>query len=852
MTETQTTAEAPDVAPAGRLRTTGEAIAGFARRIPFSFTLAAVLLITAAITGTVVGAASGDTAAYWAAGVLTTFDGGSWWTIVTAQVIPWDPFQLVVGVIASIVLLGIAERRMGTWRAILAFLVTGTVGVLLGTTLQWLGSLAGEWWASDTSIDLTLDPLTGIVGALITSTAFMGPLWRRRIRVLTLAFLLIFVLYDGDSSNVYRLIAALAGYPLGAALAHDASALSLRRSSFRETRTLVASVVAVTAIGPIVALVNRSAFTPFAFGSFMFADDPVDFDQVSRSCGDAAPLSDACLRQLALLSSQGVGMAVLSFVPVLLLLLAAWALHKGRRFGFWLAISVNVAIVLFARTGFDLSTMLGEAGGTDWNDYGIAELFGWGIAAALLPIAVIVLLVLTRRRFRIRSPRDAFRRFLTIVLGSLIVLAGAYFVVGLATLSEFWPAASVVDLLVDTFKRFVPPHFLAATDPIVLPGHDLTSGLFQWVGAAFWTIFIVAALLLVNRTSTASTTADEERFRVLLRRHGGGTLGFMGTWPGNVPWFSADGDAAIAYRVINGIAITMSDPICAPTEDGRVIREFAAFCDANSWVPVFYSVHPRYLPVFDELGWLHMSVGEETIVHTKGLEMAGKPWQKVRQALNRGIKEGLTTVWTTWDELPLATVAEINAISEEWVAEKELPEMGFTLGAMEELKDPEVKLMLAVGPDGRMQAITSWLPVYRDDAVVGWTIDFMRRADESMNGVMEFLIASAALHMKDEGAEVLSLSGAPLAAKPLAAGEEPPEPTVMTRLLEFLGRTLEPAYGFTSLFRFKAKFNPEYETISMAYPDPLALPTIGIAIGKAYLPEVSPKEAVALVKTLTK
>ena len=38
----------------------------------------------------------------------------------------------------------------------------------------------------------------------------------------------------------------------------------------------------------------------------------------------------------------------------------------------------------------------------------------------------------------------------------------------------------------------------------------------------------------------------------------------------------------------------------------------------------------------------------------------------------------------------------------------------------------------------------------------------------------------------------------------------------------------------------------------MAYPYPLALPTIGVAIGRAYLPEVSPKEAVALVRTLTK
>ncbi|MGX5696151.1 rhomboid family intramembrane serine protease [Agromyces soli] len=853
MTDTEITdAGTPDVEPAGRLRTTGEAFAAFLRRVPFSIALAAALLVTAAVTGTLLGPASVETTGTWAAGVLTTFVAGEWWTVVTALVIPWDPFQLVVGIVAAVLLLGIAERRMGTLRTVLAFFVTGVLGVLLGTTLQQIGSLAGEWWADGTSLDLTLDPLTGIVGALVTATAFMGPLWRRRIRVVVLAVILVFVLYDGDSSNVYRLIAVVVGVPLGALLARDASTLWVRRSSYRETRTLVASVIAVTAFGPVVAFADGTGLTPFAFSSYLFRDDPVDFDQVSRACGDAAPYSEDCLRQLALMSSDGVGMAILSFVPVLLLLLAAWALFRGRRFGLWLAIAVNVAVLLFARSNFDLSNTLNEIEAGDWSAFDLGELLVWALAAALLPIGIVVLLVAMRRRFRLRAPRRDARRFTGIVVGSFLVLAGGYFAVGLVTIGEYWPPATPVDLLIDTFKRFIPPHFVAATDPIVLPGHDAASFLYDWVGVAFWAIFIGASVWLLTRSTAGEGAAGEERFRALLREYGGGTMAFMGTWPGNTPWYSPDGEAAVAYRVINDIAITMSDPICAPERAEQTIREFADFCDRNNWQPVFYSVHPQYLPIFEALGWEHLSVGEETLVRTTGLELTGKPWQKVRQALNRGIKEGLTTVWTTWDELPLATIAEITAISEEWVAEKELPEMGFTLGAMEELKDPEVKLMLAVGPDGRMQAITSWLPVYRDGEVIGWTIDFMRRTDASMNGVMEFLIASAALHMKETGAEVLSLSGAPLATKPLVDGEEPPAPTAMTGLLEWLGKTLEPAYGFSSLFRFKAKFNPEYETISMAYPDPLALPAIGIAIGKAYLPEVSPKEAVALVRTLAK
>ena len=51
-------------------------------------------------------------------------------TVAPALFILDDPFQLVFGVLASILLLGVAERRMGTWRAVLAFMVTGVIGVL--------------------------------------------------------------------------------------------------------------------------------------------------------------------------------------------------------------------------------------------------------------------------------------------------------------------------------------------------------------------------------------------------------------------------------------------------------------------------------------------------------------------------------------------------------------------------------------------------------------------------------------------------------------------------------------------------------------------------------------------------
>ena len=129
----------------------------------------------------------------------------------------------------------------------------------------------------------------------------------------------------------------------------------------------------------------------------------------------------------------------------------------------------------------------------------------------------------------------------------------------------------------------------------------------------------------------------------------------------------------------------------------------------------------------------------------------------------------------------------------------------------------------------------------------------MRRADKSVPGIMEFVIASAAQRMRGEGVEVLSLSGAPLATKPTGPADTDASdegPAVMDRLLAFLARTLEPAYGFASLSAFQSKFNPTYATLWLAYPDAVSLPAIGNAIGRAYLPDANAREYLALARSL--
>ena len=186
--------------------------------------------------------------------------------------------------------------------------------------------------------------------------------------------------------------------------------------------------------------------------------------------------------------------------------------------------------------------------------------------------------------------------------------------------------------------------------------------------------------------------------------------------------------------------------------------------------------------------------------------------------------------------------AQVRAISEEWVGDKGLPEMGFTLGGVEQAMDPAVRVGLAVDGDGSVHGFTSWLPVFAPGgAVRGWTLDLTRRRSGGFRPVSEFLIASACLSFQAQGAEFVSLSGAPLARTGTSA-----ERPAVERLLDSLGAVMEPHYGFRSLHAFKAKFAPRYEPLFLAYRDEGDLPRIGIALTKAYLADAELRDLLKL------
>ncbi|CAD5991154.1 bifunctional lysylphosphatidylglycerol flippase/synthetase MprF [Agreia sp. COWG] len=788
-----------------------------------------------------------------ATGVENVFADHRWWGLITGFLAVDGATALIWVLPLIVIVVGESERLMGSWRTVVAYVAGSAASGLIGFAINSFENRYLDFLPLNSSSLDALSPATGVICTAMAASAFASPLWRRRMRLGASFFAVTLFLYSGGTGDFYALVAVPVGFLLGFALGGQVSRFRLVRSSHHETRTLLAAMVAVGGLGPVVASIVGtgsgllSIYGVLAFDSVSVADGQI--------CAVGSP-GEPCPDQFATLDPAHPHAGLIALLPVLVSLVAAWGILRGRRAALWLAVGLNLMMAVVMASVFvviqpDTMTLFAQESSTDVDPYAWQTITGSALCA-IVPLLSALLLVLLRSHVGVATTRSSNRRFGLITVSAVLAAAAAAFFGALAVNDQYSPTISASDILLALPLRLIPPTFVIPDGLAYVPTTPWSDAYFYLPSILVWVAILVASCLLIFSRTAVAGDDDRTRARTVLERGGGHTLSFMSTWPGNSYWFDAEADAAVAYRVHGFVAVTVGGPFGPAFDDPGVVARFVRFCGDHGWTPVFYSVDDAALASFDDLKWPRLKVAEEAILQPREWSTTGKKWQDIRTAVNKASRAGIESVWTTWQELSLKQKSQLQAISEAWVAEKELPEMGFTLGGMDELVDPSVRLMLAIDPEGTIEAVTSWLPLYGPDGVTGYTLDFMRRRPEAANGTMEFLITAAVEQMKTDGVEVLSLSGAPLANASAGASADTQQSSLVEQLLDYVGQSLEPAYGFRSLLNFKRKFQPRFVPLWMVYPDATDLPAIGAAIMRCYLPELSVLQTSRLVRDLRK
>lgn len=863
-------------------------------RTPVTVTLIAVMWLLRALIGP-------DPEQMWAALGMSMpfriFD----WHLFSSALSTGLHTGAILATIAALFFAVPAERLLGSVRFTITALALHVIGVpitMIGAHI--VDSTGLNFWGGALMNETLLTPMGWILGTAALATSRMPLLWRRRVRLILGVLVAAMVLYSGNLSDALAAVAVALGLLDGMTVRKEPLPLVGRHVSHREGRNLVAMLCFLVALGPVIAGLNPLADGPFSVTTAFLWEPAVSLEYLQVVCTTDAQ-SEACRNALINSQFSGVGAVIANLMPLIVQAVICWGLARGRHVAWWLAIVAQLVTMAIAMNQLYLTLQRNAAASGETLDTHIWILLGCFICIPW--IICLVTLLATRHFFRVSIRLESISWFALWFVIAQAFSAAVWILVGLSVKSSFRPTATVGLLLQDLPAVWLPPVFATMLDHALVAQTSLTLTLSAWVTNLLWIPIVVALYFMLMSVPDPSAERDRDRARELLRRGSGDHLSWMSVWPDNRYWFAPEDRGYVAYRVRNGIAVTVGEPVAShkPFQEAAVpadtaqreaahqrlvaqlADEFEKFASGQGWDVAWYSVREEFSQNrARQRGYYRVRVAEESVLSTDAIEFKGKKFQNIRTARNRAKKEGIRTEWLSWAETSPELQDRIIALSEEWVADKSLPEMGFTLGGIEELQDPDTMLLLAVDEENQVHGVTSWLPVYEYGQIVGYTLDFMRRNTQGFRPVIEYLLAEAAVKAAELGLQWVSLSGAPLARTqapssdtsttsapkpehqelaehtldaanlPLLTEEIPSvlRPELLDQGLEKLGELMEPLYGFRSLAASKYKFHPQHHDWYLCYNDELALPKIGIAISGCYLPDFSPRDAVKAVKML--
>jgi lysylphosphatidylglycerol synthetase-like protein (DUF2156 family) len=752
------------------------------RRIPFTACLIPTVLIVSALAGLLSRPIAADQLARWGFG-LEDLGKGDLWKLLTAPFLILRPYMAVTISAILLFFVGSCELVLRTRRTIVSFAISHVVGYVGAMGL--ISLLGSSGWASATTLAGQRDvgASNGAFGTLGTLLLFLSPSLRAVGLLATGTYLLSALVLDGQIWDVQHILAFTTGAALGALfLRHEQSDLTGLRLPFAISHRLRPAMMAWMVGGMGALNILGALLLPQHSG----------FERLEA------------LMPLGLVH----GPRHLLFFFGLLLLLLVPGLARGQRAAWWaafLALLVTIALQL---------------------ELGITKLEG------LLASAFLLGLVVWKDDFPAKADppelQGALRGLTQFVLA--VVLGSWLCVLAVQGRFEAFPGAGPA--FVDVCRRIFFSR-VAALEPV----DRQAAWLLEAIPLLFWTgVLLQMTQLLRTKRAPRPVRSDRERARRIALDHGETSSAFMSTWQGNSCFFDVSQQCFLAYQVHAGVAVILGDPTGPADRRLPALRGFQDFCTEHGWSSVVVGATESARELYAESGYLLLQMGEEAVIPLDGLAFRGKQWQNMRTALNRARKKGITFSLVEGGHVPPALETQLFAINRDWERAQKLPPLEFTLGRIEDVRDPAVEVALAVDASGRVEGFVDWLPM---PARKGWVIDLMRRRPDAMSGTMEFLIGMSLLAFQQRGDRLASLATAPLADLDRAEDDQ-----LLPKVLGVVYSRFQTYYNFQSLFDFKDRFQPRWQPVYLAYPDPAVLPAALIAILRAYLPRMGWVDAV--------
>ncbi|HTZ91529.1 MAG TPA: phosphatidylglycerol lysyltransferase domain-containing protein [Streptosporangiaceae bacterium] len=337
---------------------------------------------------------------------------------------------------------------------------------------------------------------------------------------------------------------------------------------------------------------------------------------------------------------------------------------------------------------------------------------------------------------------------------------------------------------------------------------------------------LVALFLFLRPAEPPSRlrAADALHIRELLARYGDqDSLGYFALRDDKSIIWSPTGKSCIGYRVLSGVMLASGDPIGDPEAWPGAMHTFLDEAARHAWVPAVIGCSELGAEIWCREGNLTaLELGDEAVVSVADFTLQGRAMRNVRQMVTRVCKQGYVAEIRRVEDIPPDEITRMNRQADSWRGSP--TERGFSMALGRVGAHDDGRCVIATAKqDGVLRALLHFVPWGSD----GLSLDLMRRDRSAAPGLNDFLIVEAIRAAADLGVKRISLNFAVFRAA-LERGERigaGPVTRAWRGFLLFLSRWFQ----IESLYKFNAKFSPEWVPRFLVFPSTRDAPRIGFA-----------------------
>ena len=438
----------------------------------------------------------------------------------------------------------------------------------------------------------------------------------------------------------------------------------------------------------------------------------------------------------------------------------------------------------------------------------------------------ILMLVIFRKEFyAVSDPQTKWLPLVGFLLAFLVMFSIGVLVLLNRHRDSFVGNPSAWNIVVTVVEGFI-----GISGPIEFISQRTSDYVETTLAALGFFILLVPLALYFRRVKPLPKMSDEdfETVRKLIKHDvNQDSLGYFATRRDKSVMWAANKKAGIAYRVQGGVMLASGDPFGEYSLWPDAIDAFLEEAKRYAWTPAVMGASDRGGEVWVEhAGMTAFEIGDEAIIKVKDFTLEGRPMANVRQMVNRIKRKGYSAYSTKWADLDPKIRIELRGLAKKW--RYGAPERGFSMSMDRFGEDIDGETIITIAMLGdEIKGLLYFVPWAND----GISLDRMQRERGTDPGVNELLIVQSVEWARENKIEEISLNFA--AFRSLFERAEKISAGPGTRGSRNLIRFFSNFFQVESLYRFNAKFNPEWQTRYLVYPKTTDIAKIGWAAIKA-------------------